>query len=310
MIGKRRDIVTASAAFLALHSLSVPSRALTPGVAMASDQIKERRYYLDGPYGHIHVRDAAPVKAPRRYPLVCFHQSPISGLQYLLFQRALAPTRRVLCPDTPGFGGSDRPPFVPKIADYARALGEGLAALGFGPKKKIDVLGFHTGTLIAVELAATRPDLVRRVVLSSLALFTPEELARNRAGCGGPRPVFNDPGYVSRYFEQQVTNGLPGMLPERRLELFVERLRSGPLSWYGPEAVFEYDTATQVGKITQPTLLLVMRDTLSENTRRAGTIIRRSQIVERMDIHGPEGWDSRPDEIAKEVRIFLDQSSL
>lgn len=273
---------------------------------LKSADFVERRYYVEGPFGHVHVREAGPRSETGRTPVVCFHQSPVSGLQYLLFQRVMAPGRRVLCPDTPGFGGSDRPPFVPTIADYAAALAQALATSGFGAGQPFDALGFHTGTLIAVELAATRPDLVRRVVLSSLALFSPDELARNRAGFGGPRPIFEDPDYVTRYFGQQVTNGLPGMTPERRFDLFVERLRAGPLSWYGPEAVFAYPTEDQVRKITQPTLLLVLRDTLSDNTRRAAALIPRATVVDRLDIHGPEGWDSSPGEIAAEVGRFLD----
>ena len=278
------------------------------GFAIADDvsEIVETRYYTTGPFGHIHVREAGPRTKSKLPPLVCFHQSPVSGAQYLLFQRVMAKSRRVLCPDTPGFGSSDPPPFVPSIADYSKALAGSLESLGFDSNTPVDVLGFHTGTLVAVEMAATRTDLVRKVVLSSLALFTSEELARNRAGFGGPRPLFEDPDYIKRYFEQQVTNGLSGMSPDRRFELFVERLRSGALSWYGPEAVFNYDTAGQAAKIAQPTLLLVLKDTLSENTRRAKAVIPNSIVVERQDIHGPAGWDSHPNEIAGEVRRFLD----
>lgn len=266
------------------------------------------RLYVDGPFGQIHVTRAWPHSAssPLKPPLVCFHQSPVSGAQYALFQKEMARDRVVLCPDTPGFGGSDPPPFVPRIEDYAEAFAVALERLGYGAGNLVDVLGFHTGTQICVELAASQPDLVRRVVVSSLALFSAEELERNRQGFGGPRPLFTDPDYVSRYYAQQVIDGLDGLSHERRLELFTERLRSGVLSWYGPEAVFTYDTAARLPDVIQPTLLLVLRDTLSDNTRRAKSIMQRATVVERMDIHGPAGWDSHPSDIAAEVRRFLD----
>lgn len=265
----------------------------------------ERRY-VDGPYGQIHFTEARPKSETSKPPLVCFHQSPVSGAQYAHFQRKMATDRVVLCPDTPGFGSSDSPPAVPSMTDYAVALAEGLRNLGFGPGKAIDVLGFHTGSQICVEMAALYPNLVRRLFLSSLALMTEEERTRNRAGFGGPRPLFSDPGYVGRYYDQQVLNGLDGVSMERRLELFAERMRPGSLSWYGPEAVFTHDTESRLREIKQPTLLYILRDTLSENTRRAASLVARATIKERMDIHGPAGWDTHPQIIASDVRSFLD----
>lgn len=273
-----------------------------------TNAVQVERRYVDGPYGQIHLTLARPLDQAEasKIPLVCFHQSPVSGAQYALFQMEMARDRLVVCPDTPGFGGSDAPPSVPHIEDYADALSIALEVLGLGNGNHVDVLGFHTGTQICVELAAGRVDLVRRVVVSSLALFNDEERERNRRGFGGPRPLFTDPDYVGRYYQQQVLDGLEGMSNERRLHLFAERLRSGPLSWYGPEAVFAYDTEARLRDVAQPTLLLVLKDTLSENTRRAQSLVQRSEVVERMDIPGPAGWDSHPEEIAAEVRRFLD----
>lgn len=268
----------------------------------------ERRY-VDGPYGQIHITEARPDLASTKTPLVCFHQSPVSGAQYALFQQAMATDRSVICPDTPGFGSSDPPPFVPTMTDYARAMARGLEHLGFGGRKTVDVLGFHTGAQICVELAVLRPNLVRRLVLSSLALMTEAERQRNRTNFGGIRPLFSDPDYVGRYYDQQVTNGLEGVSLERRLELFTERLRPGLLSWYGPEAVFTHNTENRLKQVSQPTLLYILRDTLSDNTRRAASLIERATIKERMDIHGPAGWDSDPHHIASDIRAFLDSDA-
>lgn len=264
------------------------------------------RKYVDGPFGQVHVTEMRPDTNTAKPTLVCFHQSPVSGAQYALFQKEMAVDRVVLCPDTPGFGSSDSPSFVPSMEDYATALADALTNLGFGNGKQVDVLGFHTGSQICVEMAAARPDLVRRLVLSSLALMTEDERTSNRAAFGGPRPLFMDPDYVPRYYDQQVLNGLEGVGLERRLELFAERMRPGSLSWYGPEAVFTHDTESRLKDVNQPTLLYILRDTLSENTRRAASLVARAIIKERMDIHGPAGWDSHPEIIASDVRSFLD----
>ena len=46
-------------------------------------------------------------------------------------------------------------PAPPEILDYAQAMGDLIDALGFsGP---VDLMGYHTGSKIAVELALLRP---------------------------------------------------------------------------------------------------------------------------------------------------------
>ena len=107
------------------------------------------RRFVDGRFGQIHYRIAQPNR-PRRVPLMCFHLSPSSGRMYGRLLAAMARDRIAIAPDTPGFGESDTPPEPPEIADYAAAMGEVLDELEIGP---VDLLGFHTGSKIAVELA-------------------------------------------------------------------------------------------------------------------------------------------------------------
>jgi len=257
-----------------------------------------RRAFGNCRYGQLHYASAGQGGTP----LVCFHQSPISGAQYAPFQRAMSEDRQVLCPDTPGFGGSDAPLQVPLIADYAAAMADWLDGMKL---RSVDALGFHTGTLIAMELAILRPDLVRRLSLTSLALFSDAERERNRIIFGNPRPLFDDPDYLGRYYKEQVTEADRAIPDKRRLELFTERMRAGSNSWWGPAAVFAYDTAARAKLVTQQTLLLVMRDTLADATRRATQLFPRNKVVERLDLHGPTAWDSHPVDIATEVRRWL-----
>jgi pimeloyl-ACP methyl ester carboxylesterase len=257
-----------------------------------------RRAYGRCRNGQLHYADAGVTTRAR--PLVCFHQSPISGSQFARFQPQMAEDRRVLCPDTPGFGGSDVPTAPPSIGDYAAAMGDWLDDLKLN---NVDVLGFHTGTLVAMELAILRPDVVRRLSLTSLALFTDEERERNRKVFGNPRPLFDDPEYLARYYRDQVSAADPAISDVRRLELFTERMRAGANSWWGPAAVFAYDTAARAKLVTQPVLLFVMRDTLADATRRASQLFPKSSVVERLDLHGPTAWDSHPDAIAAEIRL-------
>ena len=271
--------------------------------------IATRRFYIDGPYGQVHIREASPQKGEtENTPLICFHQSPVSGVQYRPFQDEMAADRIVWCPDTPGFGGSDAPPDVVTIADYANAMATVIDTLGYGSRGKgaIDVFGGHTGSVIGTELALTRPDLVRKIVYPSVALFSDEQKTMMMQRFGGPPEYFTDPDFVASTYKQTVLDGHPDLDPERRLELFTERLRSGMKAWYAPEAVMSYDAEGQLKKLMQPALVLVLDDMLADNTRLAGTLIPDATIVEMMHISHALAWDNHAAEIAQAVRAFCD----
>ena len=78
---------------------------------------------------------------------------------------ALASGRRVIAFDNAGVGGSTgrTPDTVEQMARDAIAF---LAAMDLG---QVDLLGFSIGSFVAQQIALTRPDAVRRLVLASSA---------------------------------------------------------------------------------------------------------------------------------------------
>jgi pimeloyl-ACP methyl ester carboxylesterase len=78
---------------------------------------------------------------------------------------ALAASRRVIAFDNAGVGGSTgtTPDTVAQMARDAIAF---LAAMDLG---QVDLLGFSIGSFVAQQIALTRPDIVRRLVLASSA---------------------------------------------------------------------------------------------------------------------------------------------
>jgi pimeloyl-ACP methyl ester carboxylesterase len=282
------------------------------GAAMGNDmaEILARRLYVDGPFGQVHVRQASPKSgATDKTPLICFHQSPMSGIQYRPFQDEMATDRLVWCPDTPGFGGSDAPADVVTVGDYAKAMAAVLEALGAGTVGlgPVDVFGGHTGSVIGTELAVTRPDLVRKIAYPSVALFSNEQRTMMMQRFGGPPAYFSDQDFVAASYKQTVLEGPSELDLERRLELFTERLRSGMKAWYAPEAVMSYDAEGQLKKLTQPALILVLDDMLAENTRLAGTLIPDATVIEMTHIPHALAWDVYAAQIAQAARDFYDQ---
>lgn len=300
----RRQILAGSASLAGLT-------ALTPHASKAGSLVKTWRTYAKGGWGQIHIWMAQPDSGPGdKTPLVCLHQSPTSGAYYKEFQAVMAEDRLVLSPDTPGYGGSTPPPSQPDMEDYGRAMVEALNDLGYGPGSNsgpVDVLGFHTGNFVAMEMAIQQPGLVRKLVMPGIPYYPAEEREEKRQQYGNPRPYFTDPDYMSRSYLASVFNADNAWSKERRLEMFTERLRAGTKSHYGFDAVFRYDPDPVLAAVTQPVLLPILNETLAEPTRIAGGMISNVTFVDLMDLTGM-AWFTAPQRIADVTRPFLDKA--
>lgn len=97
-------------------------------------------------------------------PLVLLHGGSGSWTHWIRNVEALAASgRRVLVPDLPGFGDSQRPPGNGDADGVVPVLAEGLPDLvGMRP---VDIVGFSFGGLCGGLLAAAHPQVVQRLVL-------------------------------------------------------------------------------------------------------------------------------------------------
>jgi haloacetate dehalogenase len=107
-----------------------------------------------------HVLSAGPARKRRTTPVLLLHGVPATSATWRPLMAELAKDRQVLAPDLKGLGQSEaREPYdIPTLVDELAALA--LRELG-GP---FDVVGHDWGGSLALALAGTRPDLVRRVV--------------------------------------------------------------------------------------------------------------------------------------------------
>ena len=125
--------------------------------------VRTRRAYFDCRFGQLHVRTAFPTTGgfDEGVTLFCLHPGELSSRTFHRFLPEIADDRSVYAPDLPGCGESDPAPSMnfeaaaATVADLARDL----------RLRQIDVLGFRFGAGVVLELAAVRPDLVRRLVL-------------------------------------------------------------------------------------------------------------------------------------------------
>lgn len=121
-------------------------------------------------FGQLHLRS----HEGKGVPIVLLHMSPRSGGMWESLQEKH--DRPTHAPDRLGYGFSDAPPWSLSLEQYAQATIDGLKAAGMqGP---IDLMGVHTGSIEAVEIAHQLGTQVRRVIAVGMPLFTADEQQR------------------------------------------------------------------------------------------------------------------------------------
>ena len=145
----------------------------------------------------------ATMEAGTGEPVVMLHGLGGTKISFLPTLAALAPERRVIAVDLPGFGDSDKPLGRYDAAFMARWVEALFDALSFD---RVDVLGHSMGGRVALELGIRRPDRVESLMLMtpSLAWRTDKRwapylrLIRPELGLLQPTPRSVVEGFVRR----------------------------------------------------------------------------------------------------------------
>jgi pimeloyl-ACP methyl ester carboxylesterase len=292
----------------AVWALALPITGALPALAAdGTTAVVSKRGYVDGRFGQIHYRLAQPRAsqgAAAKPALLAFHLSPYSSAIYETILPVLGRDRVVIAPDTPGFGLSDPPATRPTIADYAAAMGDLMDALGI---RQVDLLGYHTGAEIAVELALQRPQAVHRLVMIAAPLFTAEELPERRR-LYAPTPIDAEGAQIAAWFRSSMGWSMPGRTPAMLASVFGDRLHHPDISWWGHAAVYDYPLAERLPRVTAPILLLCPDDDLKAFTPRAKPLLNARSSYRELP-----GWshgflDLKTEETAQLLRAFLDSA--
>lgn len=128
-----------------------------------------KKRYVDVGDGQVHLRYTEGGSGD---PVVFFHQTASSSKMYEAVMEKLDGAAPLFALDTPGFGGSYRPPTAPTTRYYVESLLEALDVLGVD---KFNLFGHHTGAAIACEMAALVPERVLKLGLIGPVYLTQEE---------------------------------------------------------------------------------------------------------------------------------------
>lgn len=274
------------------------------------------KHYVNSRDGQVHLLSAEPADAgkQRKTPLICLHQSPMSGDVFENFLPIIAQDRPVHCPDTPGFGGSDRPLKVrngakASIENFGIGLADALADLGYSKENPVDLFGFHTGSLGAIELTRARPELVRRMILVGIPYYPVEERTVMEKRFVTPYAFLTDPDYVPAMYSRMVLNATNDLSNEKRYEAFLGRMRAGPNGQDGPDAVWSYDAddgLSTLAALNKPTLFLAFNEVLTEPHKHAHRLYFSEVPLIELSHLPMEGFKAGPQDVADAIRPFLD----
>lgn len=263
--------------------------------------MKIRRAFADLSVGQVHYAECGDAQAP---PVLLLHQSPRSWTEYREVLPLLGARYRAIAMDTAGFGDSAALEGRASIEGWAGVAVELLDALGID---RTDVVGHHTGGVIAVELASAFPERVRGLVLSSTP-FTDADFRRLRA----ERPAIDevapsDDGSHLAALWQRRQGFYPSGRPEL-LEAFVrDALKASGSPEDGHRAVAAYRMEDHIHRVVQPVLILRATEDpfAAPHAAELQRELRQSRIV---DI--PGGMvplpDQMPEAFAAAALAFLD----
>lgn len=216
------------------------------------------------------------------HALVCLHPAPSSGLYFTTAMPLLNAGRQVVAPDYPGYGGSDpldvQSDSNPTIADYANAMLEFLSSIDIdGP---VDILGFHTGCLVAAEMALIAPSRVRRLVLCDVPYFEAEQRKNLHAKMAQPLQLNGDLESISGPWKFNISSRIDSVPVARAVSLLAEHLRAGNTDHFGFAAAFTYDCDARFAEMNCDVTLLATQSGLHESTVAASRLIKGSHFVD------------------------------
>ena len=265
------------------------------------DKTKIIRDYIKTDIGQIHVRISGSIEMQKR-PLLCFHLSPVSGIIFESWLKELGKDRLTIAPDTPGYGMSDGFNKQPTISDYAKSMNKLLCEMGI---QDADIMGYHTGSRICVELARQQTEKIRNLILISAPIYNEKEIENYKAQYGEPTNVVEDGSHLIELWQGIWKWRGPQQTAEDLMKIFPDHIQGGNKKQWGHMAAQNYSYEENISQITKPILVLNTNDDLFKYTKRIRPYLKNGKVLE-LENWGHGFLDYQTLETAQIIRNFLD----
>ncbi len=208
------------------------------------------RGYAETPEGQVHY-----LRCGTGRPMVLLHQSPAAATMWNAVLPLFAEAGyAAVALDLPGHGNSWMPAEPPSIPDYAKSVVDAMDALGFA---QADIVGHHTGALVAAQVAVDSASRVKKLALWGLAIYV-EALAASRERLKNEKaPVYDAEGAALLAFwtRQKMLAGA-AYTQELGVRAMVEMLQTGLQRPYGHWAGQHCDRPALLARVPHETLVL------------------------------------------------------
>ncbi|GIJ29860.1 hypothetical protein Vqi01_50220 [Micromonospora qiuiae] len=260
--------------------------------------MRVRGGYVESDWGQVHYLTAG-TSGPW---VALFHESPLSSRVYQQVLPILGGHARVVAFDTPGYGASDPPPRNGfEIPEYAAVLARAASALGMA-----DVVfgGVHTGASLAIEAAHVFDRGARAVVLSGVALFTPEERADFLANWT-PQAPYDVEGRQFAWAVERYRRIWPKLTTDMLQLAVTELMRVVDRYDWGYQAAFRHDPGLPLAALDIPVLLLDAEfDLLADKDPVALELAKQARLVTLPGLPGQPHLRA-PAQYAHQIAEFL-----
>ena len=259
--------------------------------------VAPRRYYLDNTPGQLHVwqwqgdRSALP-------PIVCLPPVPYGGRFFDSFAQAY--DGPVWSADLPGYGFSDALVDPPTVSGYTDAMMPLLNALG----QPVWLAGFHSGALVAMEMANHYPQQVSGLVLVDVPVFSGPDMADLKESLTKPPKYLEQEDPLNGLFKSMVADRLDKVAYPRALDLFFDFVGAGEARNAGYHAAAKFEAKPAAKKVAQPSLVIATHSSLRDGTLKVAEWLPQSMLVEREDITMP-AFELGAENIASLARDFV-----
>ena len=262
-------------------------------------KITVKRGFAKTPEGHIHYAMAGKGK-----PVLLLHQTPRSWDEYRDVLPIIGKKYWAIAMDTVGFGDSYKPQKKGSIEQYARGVVRFLDAMSID---RTSIVGHHTGGVIAVDVAASYPERIDKLVLSSTPYVDADDRKRRKT-----RPPIDeveskeDGSHLTELWQKRMPF-YPKNRPDILTRFVIDALKVGDRAEEGHQAVNVYRMEEKVPLIKSPTLVVAGTEDpfsfprmgpLSQSIKGSKTAVIEGGMVPMVD--------QMPEEFAKVVMDFLD----
>ncbi|MDP6146613.1 MAG: alpha/beta hydrolase [Gammaproteobacteria bacterium] len=262
-----------------------------------------KNFYIQTKHGQVHARRYGQANQT----IICLHPMPYSGSYYDTFCNDLISQTEMaaISLDMLGYGQSSKIDEPITIQDYALNVIEVIKSIKESEELtgEIILLGFHTGSAIANEVAILEPELIDRVIFVTYPFFDAKkrgELVQSQTKGSIDESI----DCLKGMWEFTISNRTEGISIERAYENFIDQVKNMPVSWYGFYAMFNYPSEERLPLLEHETLIINDVSSLTEPTKIADSLIKGSKYYELEDVKGGI-FELNTDQIIDHIQSFL-----